>query len=171
LDNLDSVQLFIPLSYQLPVATLGGAYMVNIRQGIDGPILAASKPTYVAPFYQGTVGFGFSTPIRVVPGQRYALEPLSANAGLVFGAAASGYGGRFVEGGEQSEYDLVFREGIGLELIPEPSPAILWVASLGLMFAVSAKLGHQRLVTKQRITVAGVNRQERTGFARGASGC
>src|SRR4029078_1364926 len=60
LNSLDSVQLWIPRGNQLPLPSpFSGSSAVNIRQGgINGPIIAASQPTYVPPPYSGPGWFG-----------------------------------------------------------------------------------------------------------------
>ncbi len=51
LDRLDSVQLWLPRGDQLPMPLVFGSFAVQIRAGgINGPILAASQPTYLPPF-------------------------------------------------------------------------------------------------------------------------
>jgi hypothetical protein len=94
-------------------------------------------------FFSGAVVFTFSSPVKLVPNDRYALQPLALAGdpnwpvdGNSVVLNQPGYpGGRlfflgfggFVAG----DLDLIFREGIGL---PEPSPSLLWVFGFGIVF-------------------------------------
>jgi hypothetical protein len=136
LDTLDSVQLL--LSNQAALGFPGGAMQLRIRaDGPSGPIVAASQPTYVAPFYEGPVGFGFAVPVSLVPGRVYVLEPFNNIAAAPFGVTPPRYsGGQFFANFQPAEYDLIFREGIGLDIVPEPSPGVLFAAGLVSMLGV-----------------------------------
>ncbi len=150
-DSLDSVQLWIPGGIINPVAYVGGATAVNIRQGgFNGPVIAASRPTYTPPFYEGPVGYGFAQPVPLVPGQLYAIEAVrGTGTGLfAFGTPGNYASGRFYTyGSEYPDGDLVFREGIGLDLVPEPSPALLLTGGLVISIAVGTmRLGRRAIV-------------------------
>jgi hypothetical protein len=136
LDSLDSAQLL--LSDKFALGWPGGPIHLDIRAGgADGPVIATSQATYVSPWYAGLVGFGFAEPVSVVPGQIYALEPVNNIAAAPFGVTPPRYsGGRFFGNFQVAEYDLIFREGIGLEIVPEPSPGVLFTA--GFMFILGA---------------------------------
>jgi len=140
LDSLDSVQLFMAAN-RVALGWPGGASFVNIRQGgADGPIIAASLPTYAPPLYDGPVDFAFATPVPLVPGQRYALEPVAKLRPIVpFAGTLPLYtDGGLLANGQFVGYDLIFREGIGLEPVPEPSPLLLLAAALGLALSAIA---------------------------------
>jgi hypothetical protein len=142
LNVLDSVQLLMA-GQKFALVWPGGPAFVNIRQdGVNGPIIAASEPTFAPPGYDGTMGFGFAKPVPLVPGQVYALEPVTFIGspghlfGGPFGVTPSRYaGGRFFGAGQFVEADLIFREGVGLAVVPEPSPALLLATGLGLALA------------------------------------
>ncbi len=138
-DKLDSVQLFM-IGDLVALRWPGGACSVNIRQGgFNGPVIAASRPTYVAYAYDGPVGFGFTQPVPLVPGQLYSLEPITdIRRQPAFGTTSAVYpSGRFfggLSGQPIGGTSLVFREGIGLEVVPEPAPVLLII--VGLFMAV-----------------------------------
>src|SRR5689334_18890948 len=54
LNTLDSVQVWITSPKQVPGAFQGGSTIINIRDGVNGPVLAASNPTYAPPGFSGT---------------------------------------------------------------------------------------------------------------------
>jgi hypothetical protein len=139
MDTLDSVQLWIPIG---PGAQLGGSSAINIRQGVNGPILAASSPTHVMPDYTGPVGFRFAQPVHFVPGQVYALEPFQAGTeGFgMFGMTVHYSAGRLFYDGQYHNEAMIFREGVGLPLVPEPSTLVLFGIGTSLVFG----LGHAR---------------------------
>ena len=114
-----------------------GLLAVNIRAGgVNGPILAASSPVYIPPFFHGDVLLRFSAPVPLDPGHLYALEPygLAPGKNWLFDASEQifdpGYsGGRlFFNGRFDDNHDLLFREGIG---VPEPAPWVLIAVGLG----------------------------------------
>jgi hypothetical protein len=135
LNMLDSVQLLMA-ARNFALVWPGGYSFVNIRDGgVNGTIIATSQRTYTPPRYEGPIGFEFAKPVPLMPGQVYAIEPISLNGpNGPFGATLSRYAdGRFFGAGQFGDYDLVFREGIGLSVVPEPSPALLLAAGLALV--------------------------------------
>ncbi len=72
---------------------------------------------------------------ELVPGQTYALEPIVVRANMaVFGATLERYPGKYLAWGGIEESDLVFRTGIGLEIVPEPLATLLIGLSLAVVF-------------------------------------
>jgi hypothetical protein len=118
---------------------------LNIRQGgVGGPIIAASSIVNVPPRFHGDVVFRFTQPVALVPGQVYAMEPLSpTQATVIFDANRPGItpsyeSGRLFYAGQFESADLLFREGIGL--VPEPAPSLLAaVGAIGATLAWSKK--------------------------------
>ena len=142
LQSLDSILLWMP-GVRLPVYFPGGTSIVNIRQGgANGPIIAASDPVFIPPAHEGVIGYGFSAPVEVVPGQLYALEPVGAHGGLrpVVGYSSASYsGGRLYANGRFQEGDLIFQTGLGL--VPEPSAAALLLSATAALMVWSKLKG------------------------------
>jgi hypothetical protein len=132
LDILDSVQVWHPgLGFFNPAGYIDGVGRVEIRDGVNGPILALSDPTYIDREYEGVVGFGFSEPVHLTPGRVYVVEPVRVSGdGAVFAASDKG---------------LLFREGVGLEIIPEPTSSLLLPLGLGAVFGTRAIRGRTPL--------------------------
>jgi hypothetical protein len=108
---------------------------------MGGPIIAASQPTIAAPEHEGPIGYGFSPPVTPVPGQVYALEPVSLTRYLLpWYSIDSSYPGKYFARGTEGNYevvgrDLVFRVGLGLDIVPEPSPASVLLIAAGFFVA------------------------------------
>ena len=146
-DSLDSVQLL--LSNRGALGFPGGPMSLRIRaDGPNGSIIAASQSTYVSAWYEGPVGFGFAERVSLVPGRVYVLEPFNNIAAAPFGVTPPRYSeGQFFGNFQPVNYDLIFREGIGLEIVPEPSPAVLFAA--GLLTIGVLRLRAPRCVTRK----------------------
>ena len=149
-NSLDSVQVFMNGS-RAAIGWLGGDSFVNIRQGsFDGPVVAASLPTYAPYLYDGVIGYRFSQPVPLVPGQSYVIEPVNRYPQpLVLAMTGPSYPGRTWILGRLFEGDLAFREGLGLEIIPEPATILLMVAGAGLVAGAST-VSSIRLKAPQR---------------------
>ena len=135
LASLDSVQVFMNGS-RSAIGWMGGDSFVNIRQGsFDGPIVAASLPTYAPFLYDGIIGYRFSQQVPLVPGQPYVIEPVNRNLQpLMLAIKGNSYPGQMWILGHPFDGDLVFREGLGLDIVPEPTPILLLVG--GVVLAV-----------------------------------
>ena len=82
LDSLDSVELWIPQ----PILNPGGWYQagsaaLQLRDGVNGPVIATSEPFNNPPNYEGSAVFRFTQPVSVVPGHTYAIEPFGISGG------------------------------------------------------------------------------------------
>jgi hypothetical protein len=145
--SLDSVQLWIPGPATFPPAVyMGGISAVYIRQGgVGGRVIAASEPVYTSPSFEGIVGYGFSQRVGLVPGQVYILEPrwLSGGGFFAFTYPGTYTWGRLLDIGE-IDADLIFREGLGLDLVPEPSGTLLLATALALLARRTARETRKR---------------------------
>lgn len=94
-------------------ATVG----VNIRLGsISGPVLATSQPT-VIPFSVAprVLSFRFSTPVTLVAGDLYVIEPFVVCGHILIGSTQTNSyvgGNQILRGIAQTNNDLWFQEGI-----------------------------------------------------------
>jgi hypothetical protein len=99
--------------------TLGGSATLemDIRSGsISGTILGTSELT-VIPFSDtlSEVSFSFSTPVALIPGDLYVLEPfLVSGDALIASTNSNNYpgGNQILAGADQPDNDLWFQEGI-----------------------------------------------------------
>jgi len=116
------VQSFVPTLDSLGFVTL---YLmvddvrnatINLRaQSATGPILGSTLPISRSAF-TGQATFYFETPVALVPGTTYFLEPITQLGGGYLNASPLyNYPGGALLGGD---YDLWFREGI---VVPEPA--------------------------------------------------
>lgn len=130
LDALDSVQLSLSLSPAVPVPRGSGTLAVAIRAGgVNGPIIGTSEPENFS-LYRGIATFRFSQPVRLVPGNLYALQPirLAGDIDCLIDGNPGYPGGRlFFNGSFDDHWDLVFMEGIA---IPEPSSVSLLIIAV-----------------------------------------
>jgi hypothetical protein len=108
---------------------VGATVYVNLRaDSLNGPILGSTDPVSMPDgFSLGVTNFFFGTPVPIIPGTTYYLQPvLEAGEGLwTMMAGPLNYpGGTFFEYGspDPNGYDAWFREGV---LIPEPSSGLL----------------------------------------------
>ena len=143
-------QEFTPTASALDVAEIGlGPHdpnalslRVNIRAGaLDGPILGTSHVAVVqgAPPMLPVFHFDFASPVPLVPGSLYVLQPIldpgSATVGLPFLEPGPYAGGRaIIHGTVRSEIDLVFRTGL---TVPEPAAVGLLVGGLASLLAAT----------------------------------
>jgi hypothetical protein len=92
---------------------------VNTRMGsISGPILGTSLPT-VIPFSNSpsVSSFRFSTPLKLIAGRLYVLQPLVVSGDTLIGSMDTNnyVGGNQILGGvAQTKNDLWFQEGISV---------------------------------------------------------
>ncbi len=121
--------------------TNGGSLFLRIREDtIDGDILGTSPVTFLEDCFQfpegpgcgmiatdlAPVRFEFLESVLVNPGQTYLIEIVfdgGDSLGVAFAADNYAGGVGFVEGFDQFDLDLTFREGI---VVPEPSTALLF---------------------------------------------
>jgi hypothetical protein len=142
LSSMDSAAFSIAQSVTGPVNGNPGTIALNIHSGgAHGPVIAASLPVFLPPRFAGTLTFNFSPSVNLIPGQLYAMEPfaLTQGAGWIFDLAtiAPDYvGGRLFAGGQATDLDLVFLQGIG---VPEPSPALLIALGAGIATTALAR--------------------------------
>jgi hypothetical protein len=147
-------QEFTPTASALDVVEIGlGPHTpgsvgvrVNIRQGslsgaIVGTSLLATIPTtpQPAPKYH----FDFASPVPLVPGKVYVIQPVLAppNVQLAFAYLDSPLyaGGRaIVHGAIRDDVDMVFRTGLS---IPEPSAAVLGLVGASALFRRGRRTG------------------------------
>jgi hypothetical protein len=136
-------QEFTPTASALDVVEIGlGPHdpnaiglRVNIRAGaLDGAILGTSQLAVVqgAPPTLAVFHFDFASPVPLVPGNLYVLQPIlepgSATVGLPFLDPGPYAGGRaIIHGAVRSDLDLVFRTGL---TVPEPAAAGLLMGGL-----------------------------------------
>ena len=140
-------QEFTPTASALDVVEIGGgphdpnslSLRVNIRAGaLDGPILGTSQVAIVqegSPLMLPVFHFDFASPVPLVPGNLYVLQPIvepgSVTIGLSFldpGPYASGRA--IVHGTVRSDIDMVFRTGL---TVPEPNSAMLCLIGASLL--------------------------------------
>lgn len=152
-------QEFTPTASALDVVEFGGGphdpnslnLRVNIRAGaLDGAILGTSQVAIVqaAPPMLPVFHFDFASPVGLVPGNLYVLEPIlepgSATVGLPFLEPGPYAGGRaIIHGSVRSDIDMVFRTGLS---VPEPATALL-LGSLASLLATTTRTRKRRLLT------------------------
>jgi hypothetical protein len=107
--------------------SLGATLYLNLRaNSITGPILGTTDPVSMRDSFSGPVNFFFATPVPVVPGITYFLQPAvqtgDAWNALIYNTYNYPGGTAFELGVNQGVNDLWFREGI---VAPEPSAALL----------------------------------------------
>jgi hypothetical protein len=122
---------------------------VNIRLGsISGPILGTSQPT-VIPFSvsPSVSSFRFSTPVTLIPGDVYVIEPFVVCGNTLIGSAdTNNYlsGNQILGGVGQTTIDLWFQEGIS---VPErrkwPLLRIGLIALIAIVFLNSRSILHK----------------------------
>jgi hypothetical protein len=122
--------------------TLGGSATleVDIRSGsISGMILGTSELT-VVPFsgVPSEVSFSFSTPVALIPGDLYVLEPfLVSGDALIASTNSNNYpgGNQILAGTDQPGNDLWFQEGISAR-----EPGTFFLLGTGLIALLSTVL-------------------------------
>ena len=143
-------QEFTPTASALDVVEFGGGphdpnsigLRVNIRAGaLDGPILGTSQLAIVqgAPPMLPVFHFDFASPVPLVPGNLYVLQPIlepgSATVGLPFLEPGPYAGGRaIIHGTVRSDIDMIFRTGL---TVPEPAAAGLLMGGLASLLAAT----------------------------------
>lgn len=113
---------------------LGSTVYVNLRSNsITGTILGSSLAVFMPDGFLDVTNFIFSTPVAVVPGVTYYLQPTiqSGSQGWGSGVTDASYAGgiAFVEGSAWPNHNLWFREGI--VAVPEPTSALLVLLGSG----------------------------------------
>ena len=111
---------FVNLLTENGDASVGDAAVkVNIRLGsISGPILGTSQPA-VIPFSISprVSSFRFSTPVTLIPGDVYVIEPFVVCGNTLIGSTdTNNYrsGNQILGGVAQTTIDLWFQEGISV---------------------------------------------------------
>jgi hypothetical protein len=123
---------FVTLNlYDAGSSPIGATVYVNIRSNsLTGPILGSSVLVSMPDQFFGITNFSFTTPVSVVPGLTYYLEPVAQPGSDGWGSYVTdgSYAGGtiFASGGPVADRDLWFREGI---VVPEPSA--LWMSLFG----------------------------------------
>jgi hypothetical protein len=144
LSALDTVQLSIGQSIVAPLTVSSGLAAVLIREGgANGPVIAESSSIHLPELFHGTPVFSFPKPVLVNPGGTYAFELVGFTPGAhwALGAGTSYAGGAlYIQGISNVEYDLLFREGLG---IPEPSVMSLGVLACAVL-AIAKDFGFAR---------------------------
>jgi PEP-CTERM motif len=127
----------------------GAMVYLNLWAGsIGGTLLGSTAPIYMADNSTIITNFIFSTPVSVTPGTTYyfqpQLEPGSDDAAVGFYDDYNYTGGTMIANGVPynlsglgTPYDLWFREGI--YVVPEPSPACLFLLGGGVLFYARRK--------------------------------
>ena len=107
----------------------GATVYVNLRaDSINGPILGSTDPVFMPyHFAHGITDFFFPTPVVIIPGTTYYLQPVVQSGNSQWGLIAATYnydgGTLFVNGAPSPNGDDAwFREGT---LVPEPSSGLL----------------------------------------------
>jgi hypothetical protein len=118
----------------------GATVVVNLRSNsISGPILGVSVAIFMPDNFFGVTNFTFMTPVSVVPGAVYYLQPVvQSGDGMGSYVTDGSYlgGVLFSQGIARPTYDMWFREGV----IPEPSTFAL----TGIALAMLALYRHRR---------------------------
>jgi len=126
-------------------STNGNLVTINLRSNaITGPILATTTSFAVSNEFFGIADFFFSSPVPVVPGVTYYLQPFiqlgdAVNAPLTDGSYPGGTA--FSQGVPFPNYDLWFREGV---VVPEPSSVGLALVGAGLLGLARWRRGRGR---------------------------
>jgi hypothetical protein len=115
--------------------SLGATVYLNLRaNSITGPILGTTDPVSMPDSFSAPVNFFFATPIAVVPGVTYFLQPAVQTGdfwhALIYDTYHYAGGTAFESGVPQLASDLWFREGI---VVPEPSSALLLLLGGGAL--------------------------------------
>jgi hypothetical protein len=121
---------------------LGSTVYVNLRSNsITGTILGSSLPVFMPDSFLNITNFIFSTPIAVVPGVIYYLQPTIQSGSQGWGSMVtdSSYTGgiAFIEGSAWPGHNLWFREGV--IAVPEPSSALLVLLGSGAWLFIRRK--------------------------------
>jgi hypothetical protein len=106
--------------------TQGATVQVNLRSGsVTGPILGTSVSVFMPNNFYGITNFLFTTPVSIVPGTQYFLQPVVVSGdgwgSYITDASYSGGIGIY-QGVPVADRNLWFREGI---VVPEPSSVAL----------------------------------------------
>jgi hypothetical protein len=149
LEALDSVLLSFSTG---AVPRQGGTLIVAIRQGgVDGSLIGTSDSVSLPGLFGGHVIFRFPERVALVPGNTYALQPISVAGSVDWILDTNpGYpGGRLFYNGSFINTDLVFMEGIA---IPEPSTVTLLVVAASIFLAAFHRRDARRRVSRKEGT-------------------
>jgi hypothetical protein len=121
--------------------SLGATVYLNLRaNSITGPILGTTDPISMPDSFSAPVNFFFPTPVAVVPGVTYFLQPAVQTGDFWYALIYNTYnytgGTAYENGASQGGLDLWFREGI---VVPEPSSALLLLLGGGAFLLLRRK--------------------------------
>jgi hypothetical protein len=113
--------------------TNGNLVTINLRSSsITGPILGITTSFVVTNEFLGIATFSFNTPVAVVPGVTYYIQPVIQPGDSVSTFVTAGYtdGTAIVSGVPLTDRDFWFREGV---VVPEPAAVSLVLLGAGLI--------------------------------------
>ncbi len=115
--------------------------LINLRSNsIAGPVLGFSVSIFMPDGFFDITNFIFSTPVAVIPGVTYYLQPVIQSGDDMGSYVTDGsYAGgtAIAQGIPIPDRDLWFREGI--VVVPEPSSALLALLGSGVWLSVRRK--------------------------------
>ena len=114
--------------------SIGAVVYLNLRSGLDGPVLGTSSSITMLNRFNGAQTFYFPAPVTVTPGSTYYFEAVEQTGGpwsAVAGQYAYAGGTAFLNGSPLGNQNFWFREGI---IVPEPSSLGFLVMGAGALW-------------------------------------
>jgi hypothetical protein len=129
---------------EVPPSLLLAATMVVRLWGdaLEGTLLGVTDPVHLPPDFYGITNFTFASPVSVVPGTTYYLQPVIISGGNDRWSLLVGdynySGGVFFNRGvpNTNDRDAWFREGI---VVPEPSTRLILILGLACFHYVRSR--------------------------------